>query len=97
MEVKINEGNLNKGKIIRPNETSDIRCSNCDKKLAIINVNKISQTSLYELQVECPFCKDKSWKIDIDGKLAIRPADGVVFIDILTDDLSVLYKTEKVK
>ncbi len=88
----------NKMKSVQPEDTNFIKCSNCEKKLAQIFEQSLSDKVFYKLVVECPFCKDKSFSRDIKGKVGIHPCAGVGFINIETNDITMtnLYKTCKV-
>ena len=98
MEVKINHDKITPSRIVRPNETTTVKCSSCDKDLAIINVNKVSSENFYKIQIECPFCHDASWEIDINCKLAIRPAEGVAITNLDgRDNTKIVYRTMEKK
>ena len=99
MQLNINENSLEKKtKIVRPDETTYIKCSNCEKRLVCIAPHKLSDKVFYKLVVECPFCKDKSFEYDIKGTMGIRPCDGVALVDIERDDekMTNFYRTTRV-
>jgi hypothetical protein len=98
LEVKFEQKNL-KTKIVRPDETDIIKCSNCNKELVQIHVTKLSSEAFYKMVVECPFCKDKSWEYDIKGRVGVRPCAGVALINIDKNDQKMInyYRTEKLK
>ena len=98
MELTIVPNNIQtKSQIIRPDETSFIRCSNCNKDLVQIVNKKISGEIFYKMVVKCPFCGDKSWEVEIKGKVGVHPCAGVTLTDIKEDLNKVLYLTEKTK
>lgn len=96
LTLKINEcGIEHKTNIIRPNETTYIKCSNCSKNLICIAPHKLADKTFYKMVVECPFCGDKSFEYDVKGTVGVRPCEGVGLVDIKRDDkkMTNLYKT----
>lgn len=93
------ENNLKPSAVVRPSDVETIKCSNCEKALAHINIMKLSKDSFYKVVIRCPFCGDKSFAKEINGKLNIHTANGVVLTNVERDEstLTTIYKTEKSK
>ena len=84
-------------KIIVEDELDIVRCSNCNKQLMKLFLDKKSGEVLYNIVVECPICSDRSWNTPVYGPLRYVPAEGITIRNSVTnDDGTVLFLTAKV-
>jgi hypothetical protein len=62
----------------------NIKCANCSKKLlTLIKVSENSQKNYFI--VKCPFCGDKSYKYEVNGKIYAGAYEGLVITNCETD------------
>lgn len=81
--------------VTKAENTKFIKCSNCSKQLMRISNQKIGPDLLFNLVVNCPFCKDKSFIEPIYGPLNYIPADKVKIKDTKTDGNKITFLTCK--
>lgn len=81
--------------VINIDECQNIKCSNCEKKLLILPSYLDSEEVLYKLVVDCPFCGDKSFELDIRGPLKYYPAENVKIKDFIQKGNLVRFVTSK--
>jgi hypothetical protein len=64
--------------IVTLDQTTNIKCSNCNKSLMIFYASgEKSEQPLFDLIVDCPFCKDRSFSHRIYNIMKYKMADGV--------------------
>lgn len=87
--MQINENAIKeKSKVIQRDELSTIKCSNCNKPLLNYVIDKLFKENLYSIVVDCPFCKDKSFALEINGAFKYIPLldNTVRILDVETDE-----------
>lgn len=88
----------NKCPIINVANTEVIRCSNpsCKKLLLRIKHTPISDSVLYKLIVECPYCHDKSYEFAVKGEFNYIVKDGLQIIKVEENKDVVIFRTREV-
>lgn len=75
--------------------TIHILCSNCKAPLVDVLVTKPEENYNWEIQADCPFCSDKSFKTKIHGLYFLGHTEYTSFVDTICDGTNVEVKTSK--
>lgn len=54
-----------------------LKCSNCNEKLVELWVVRPKDPDVYRVSATCPFCKDKSFAVTIEGGYMVGYTDKV--------------------
>ena len=63
----------------------EIRCSACNLPLVSIIITQPDAPVHYKVVAECPACKDKSFVTEIDGMIAMAPAENITITNTLME------------
>ncbi len=63
--------------VVKERDVQTIKCSNCNKKLLFVHVDKAGSDIMYKVRVQCFSCGECSFDFPVRGVFRPMPAPGV--------------------